>query len=113
MANLRYSPTATPKERIALGASSAVALVCLLLGWLWLAALPFAAILAVVIVQQPRENRDRRAALDQLKQELPSMTEGERQGAVERFCDRFPAWAARRGLNRYLATLSAPSTPSE
>ncbi len=111
MAEQQYSPTATVKERIALGVACAGALVCFLLGWVWLAGIPIAAALAVVVVQQLRENKNRRAALDQLKRDLPSMTEVERHRAVERFSDRFAAWAARKDLDRYLAALSA--TPDQ
>src|SRR4051794_14687441 len=111
IAEQQYSPTATVKERIALGVACAAALVCFLLGWMWLAAIPIAAALAVVVVQQLRENKDRRAALEQLKRDLPSMTEVERHRAVERFTNRFPAWAARKELDRHLAALSA--TPDQ
>jgi hypothetical protein len=107
MSDQRSSATATGRERIALAVSGGVVLVFVLLDRLWLALAAFVVVLAVVVVQQRRENRDRRAAIDRLKTEHPSMTEPERREALRGFRERFPALAARRELDRYVAGLGS------
>lgn len=105
MGDQSCSGTTNGREQVAVAVALACALVSLLLGWLWLAVAAFVVGLAAVVVQDRREKRDRRAAIERLKSELPSMSEPERQAALRRFRERFPARTVRKELDRYVAGL--------
>lgn len=76
------SPTATGVERALMSTFGVVGLVLFPVGGLRLAALALLPLVVTLVLQQRRENRDRRAALAYLKAELPSMSSDQRANSA-------------------------------
>jgi hypothetical protein len=91
-------PTSTPVERLTLGLACLAALVFLALGWWWPFAAAIAAIVVNLVVQQVRENGERREGQEQLERYLLSASESEQQDALRAHQRRFPSAAVARRL---------------
>jgi hypothetical protein len=105
MRKRKFAPTATLAERLVIAVSGVVAAVFFIMGLTWAGLLAFAPGLAAAVAQQLRENRARRAALRDLMQDLPAMSDDQRASAIEAHRRRYPAVRQKKELDRHVAAV--------